>query len=202
MVSRSLAVIAALVIVVPQRARAQGGDQHQPDVQALEMQQQIQHIMQTRSPDAEAAGREWLKKISPNLVPMLDSLHRSSQDEYWMEIAQLTAQMNMVQNIAHYKDSARADVVAEMFGLEANARAQQRAYRSASEASRPAIRSRIEGLMTQHFDLEDQLRALEIADIERRLAEVRAESQRRRDKRAEFIRFAVDDIVRDAIRPH
>ena len=44
-------------------------------------------------------------------------------------------------------------------------------------------------------------RALGIADIGRRLAEVRAESQRRREKRAEFIKFAVDDIIRDAIRP-
>src|SRR6266571_5365728 len=65
----------------------------------------------------------------------------------------------------------------------------------------PAIRNKIEGLITQHFDLEDQLRALEIADIERRLADVRAESQRRREKRSEFIKFAVDDIIRDAIRP-
>ena len=56
-------------------------------------------------------------------------------------------------------------------------------------------------LRNQPFDLEDQLRALEIADIERRLTEVRAESQRRRERRAEFIKFAVDDIVRDAIRP-
>jgi ABC-type lipoprotein export system ATPase subunit len=88
-----------------------------------------------------------------------------------------------------------------MFGLEANARAQQRAYRAASESSRLAIRKQIEAYISQHFDLEDQLRAREIADIERRLADVRAESQRRRDKRAEFIKFAVDDIVRDAIRP-
>ncbi len=88
-----------------------------------------------------------------------------------------------------------------MFGLEANARAQQRAYRTASEPNRPAIRKQIETLISQHFDLEDQLRAREIADIERRLADVRAESQRRRDKRTEFIKFAVDDIVRDAIRP-
>jgi len=42
---------------------------------------------------------------------------------------------------------------------------------------------------------------LEVADIERRLADVRAETTRRRDRRAEFIKFAVDDIIRDAIRP-
>src|ERR1041384_8073214 len=88
-----------------------------------------------------------------------------------------------------------------MFGLEASARAQQRAYRNAAESARPAIRAKIEALITQHFDLEDQLRALEIAAIERRLTDVRAESQRRRDKRAEFIKFAVDDIVRDARSP-
>src|SRR5712671_3961555 len=66
---------------------------------------------------------------------------------------------------------------------------------------RVSICLRMETLISQHFDLEDQLRTREIADIERRLADVRAESQRRRDKRAEFIKFAGDDIVRDAIRP-
>jgi hypothetical protein len=122
------------------------------------------------------------------------------KDQYWMEVAQLTVQFDMVQKL-NRRDSVRAQLVGKMFGLEANARAQQRAYRTALESNRPAIRKQIEALITRHFDLEDQLRALEIADIERRLADVRAESQRRRDKRAEFIKFAVDDIVRDAIRP-
>ena len=107
----------------------------------------------------------------------------------------------MVEKLSQ-RDSVRAQLVGKMFGLEANARAQQRAYRIAAEARRPAIRGKIEALIKQHFDLENQLRAREIADIERRLAEVRAESQRRIDKRAEFIKFAVDDIIRDAIRPH
>ena len=123
-----------------------------------------------------------------------------STDQYWAEVAQLTVQFDMVQKL-NGRDSVRAQLVGKMFGLEANARAQQRAYRIASESRRPAIRTQIETLISQHFDLEDRLRALEIADIERRLTEVRAESQRRRDKRAEFIKFAVDDIVRDATRP-
>jgi Arc/MetJ-type ribon-helix-helix transcriptional regulator len=123
-----------------------------------------------------------------------------SQDQYWMEVAQLTVQFDMVQKLSQ-RDTARAQLVGQMFGLEANARAQQRAYRTASEANRSAIRKQIEALITKHFDLEDQLRALEIADIERRLADVRAENQRRRDNRSEFIKFAVDDIIRDAVRP-
>jgi Arc/MetJ-type ribon-helix-helix transcriptional regulator len=159
--------------------------------------------------------------VAPNRVAGLDSLRNQSngtnnqpimvvdgvpvssppsQDQYWMEVAQLTVQFDMVQKLSQ-RDTARAQLVGQMFGLEANARAQQRAYRTASEANRSAIRKQIEALITKHFDLEDQLRALEIADIERRLADVRAESQRRRDKRSEFIKFAVDDIIRDAIRP-
>ncbi|HYX82501.1 MAG TPA: hypothetical protein VE714_08925, partial [Gemmatimonadales bacterium] len=66
---------------------------------------------------------------------------------------------------------------------------------------RENYRTQLEKLMGNHFDIENQLRLLEIKDIERRLADVRAETQRRIDKRAEFIRFAVDDIVRDAMRP-
>jgi hypothetical protein len=88
-----------------------------------------------------------------------------------------------------------------MFGLEATARTLQRAYRGANEAQREDIRGQLEKVIAAHFDSENQLRLLEIKDIERRLGEVRAETQRRLDKRAEFIKFAVDDIVRDAIRP-
>src|SRR5205809_6735103 len=104
----------------------------------------------------------------------------------------------MVQKLRR-RDSDRAQLVGKMFGLEANARAQQRVFRTASESNRPAIRGKIEALITQHFDLKDKLRALEIADIERRLVDVRAESQRRREKRAEFVMVEWGDIIRGAI---
>ena len=207
--------ISALTCVVGLLTAAAGAAQEMPNPQ--QMQLQVQQIMQQRPREAEAAARAFLLGVAPDRVAGLDSLRdRAKQptfvaegnpvgspgddDAYWMEVAQLTVQFDMVQKLAQ-RDGARAELVGKMFGLEANARAQQRAYRTASEANRPAIRSKIEALISQHFDLEDQLRAREIADIERRLADVRAESQRRRDKRAEFIKFAVDDIVRDAIRP-
>jgi len=190
-----------------------------PNPQAMQMQ--VQQIMQQRPREAEAAARAFLMLVAPERVNGLDSLREQAnagnnqpiivvdgvpvsspplQDQYWMEVAQLTVQFDMVQKL-NRRDSVRAQLVGRMFGLEANARAGQRAYRTTSESNRPAIRKRIEALISQHFDIEDQLRSLEIADIERRLADVRAESQRRREKRAEFIKFAVDDIVRDAIRP-
>jgi len=169
-----------------------------PNPQAMQMQ--VQRIAQERPREAEAASRAWLQNVAPDLIPSLDSLKAASADQYWMEVAQLTVQFNIFQNIWR-RDSVRAQIVGKMFGLEANARARQRAFRTATEAQRQALRTQIEALISQHFDLEDRLRSLEIADIERRLAEVRAESQRRREKRAEFIKFAVDDIIRDAIRP-
>src|SRR5438874_6905976 len=209
----------ALIGVLGLLAGSSGVAQDMPNPQAMQIQ--VQQIMQQRPREAEAAARAFLMLVAPERVNGLDSLREQAnsannqplvvvdgvpvsgpppQDQYWMEVAQLTVQFDMVQKL-NRRDSVRAQVVGKMFGLEANARAQQRAYRIASETNRPAIRKQIETLISQHFDLEDQLRALEIADIERRLAEVRAESQRRRDKRAEFIKFAVDDIVRDATRP-
>jgi len=203
--------------------------QEMPNPQAMQMQ--VQQIMQQRPREAEAAARAFLMLVAPERLKGLDSLREQanaannqpvvvvngvlqpgvvvdgvpvssppSQDQYWMEVAQLTVQFDMVQKL-NSRDSARAQLVSRMFGLEANARAEQRAYRTASESNRPAIRRQIVVIIDQHFDVEDMLRDLEIADIERRLTEVRAESQRRRDHRAEFIKFAVDDIVRDAIRP-
>ena len=216
MVVRSLALI---MLTLTTLARAQQPGPQMPDPQAMQMQ--VQQIMQQRPREAEAAARAFLILVAPDRVAGLDSLRTQAngtsnqpiivvdgvpvssppaQDQYWMEVAQLTVQFDMVQKLSQ-RDSVRAQLVGKMFGLEANARAQQRTYRTAPESHRPVIRKKIEALITQHFDLEDQLRALEIADIERRLADVRAESQRRRDNRAEFIKFAVDDIVRDAIRP-
>lgn len=202
MVARSFSLIGVLLLSAITSARGQGvPNLQQPDVQAMEMQVQMQLILMKRSPESEATGRDWLQKIAPDVMPAVDSLKQAAYDVYWTEIAQLAAQQGLVSNIVYTKDTLRANVVTKMFGVEARARVEQRAYRSASAALRPAIRAKLEPLMARHFDLEDQLRALEVADIERRLADVRAENQRRRDNRSEFIKFAVDDIIRDAIRP-
>lgn len=194
--NRMLLAVAALMFAgMTLRAQDQGP---MPNPQAMQMQ--VQRIAQERPREAEAASRAWLQNVAPELIPSLDSLKTASIDQYWMEVGRLTVQFDVFQNVMR-RDTVRAQLVGKMFGLEAKARAQQRAYRTASESARPAIRTKIEALITQHFDLEDQLRALEVADIERRLADVRAETQRRHDRRAEFIRWAVDDIVRDAMRP-
>jgi hypothetical protein len=206
MVARNAGLALVLVLFPATRASAQDPGQTMPNPQAMQMQ--VQRIAEQRPREAEAAARGFLHVISmqrgqgpaESSIAALDQLKANDPDAYWGEVAQLTVQFDVVQSLVR-RDSVRAGLVTQMFGLEANARAQQRAYRTASESSRPAIRKQIEVLITQHFDLEDQLRAREIADIERRLADVRAESQRRREKRAEFIRFAVDDIVRDAVRP-
>ncbi len=217
--------ISGVIGVIGCLAASAGAAQDMPNPQVMQLQ--VRQIVQQRPREAEAAARAFLILVAPERVNGLDSLREQSnassnqplyvvdgvlrpfqepvsgppaQDQYWMEVAQLTVQFDMVQKLSQ-RDSLRAQLVGKMFGLEANARAQQRAYRTASEANHPAIRKQIEALISQHFDLEDQLRAREIADIERRLVDVRAESQRRREKRAEFIKFAVDDIIRDAIRP-
>jgi hypothetical protein len=172
--------------------------QDMPSPQAMQMQ--VQKIAQERPREAEAAARAFLMLVAPDRIPGLDSLKGRSVDQYWMEVGQLTVQFEMVQNL-NRRDSVRAQFAARMFGLEANARALQRTYRGASESQRGAIRSQLETLIGEHFDIENQLRRLEIADIERRLADVRADTQRRVDKRVEFVKWAVDDIIRDATRP-
>jgi len=192
--ARSLSLAVVLAVAAASRGRAQ----EMPNPQM--MQVQVQRIAQERPREAEVAARAFLQLVAPDRIPALDSLKSTALDAYWMEVAQLTVQFDMVQTLVR-RDSARAGLVAQMFGTEAQARALQRAYRGAPEGQRPALRGRLETLITRHFELEDQLRALEIADIERRLAEVRAETQRRHDKRAELVRWAVDDIIRDATRP-
>lgn len=203
---RVLSVVAVVSLLVAALATAQE-PQSMPNPQAMQIQ--AQRIAQERPREAEAAARAFIQVISmqrgmpsaESRLSELDQLKRAMPDAYWGEVGQLTVQFDMVQNLSR-RDSLRANLVTMMFGLESMARSLQRAYRDASEPQRDSYRAQLEKLISDHFDLENQLRALEIADIERRLAEVRAESQRRQDKRAEFIKFAVDDIIRDAIRPH
>jgi len=189
-----------------------------PNPQAMQMQ--VQKIAQERPREAEAAARAFLHLVAQDRIGALDSLKASALDSYWMEVGQLTVQFDMVQNLVR-RDSVRAGLVARMFGIEVYARGLQRSYRAASvppRSNQPVfvvdgvpvdnsspqlqqIKTQLTALIGQHFDVEDQLRALEVADIERRLTEVRAESQRRREKRVELVKWAVEDIIRDATRP-
>lgn len=172
--------------------------QEMPNPQAMQMQ--VQQIMQQRPREAEAAAHAFLQLVAPERLGELGVLKERTPDVYWNEVAQLTVQFEVVQNL-NRRDSVRAQLVGRMFGLEAHARTLQRAYRHASEAQRAAFRTQLETLIGGHFDIENQLRLLEIKDIERRLADVRAETQRRLEKRLEFVRWSVDDIIRDALRP-
>lgn len=180
---------------------ASGAAAQEPNPQAMQMQ--VQKIAQERPREAEAAARAFIMLIAPERAEgprSLDSLKVRSLDQYWMEVAQLTVQFDMVQTLVR-RDSVRAQLVAKMFGIESSARELQRAYRGAAEAQRTQLRTQLETLIGGHFDIENQLRVLEMKDIERRLADVRTETQRRIDKRLELVKWAVDDIVRDATRP-
>ena len=121
----------------------------------------------------------------------------------------------------------RQQLMAQMFGAEARARTLQRDYiqirqnRSArpSTGNQPifvvdgvqineadsgrvrAIREQLQVVLERHLAAEDSMRSLEIADVERRLAQVREETARRRRDRAELVRRMVDEVLRDAQRP-
>ena len=104
--------------------------QEMPNPQAMQLQ--VQRIAQERPREAEAAARAFLQNVAPERIAGLDSLKSAAPDAYWMEVAQLTVQFDMFQNLWR-RDSVRAQLVARMFGLEANARALQRTYRAAPE---------------------------------------------------------------------
>lgn len=203
MVARSLALI---MLTLATLAGAQQPGPQMPDPQAMQLQ--VQRIAQERPREAEAAARAFLHVIAQQRgqgpveqnLSMLEQLKSSDPDAYWREVGQLTVQFDLVQNLTR-RDSVRAGLVTQMFGLEVMARTLQRAYRGATETQRDALRSQLEKVIAAHFDYENQLRLFEIKDIERRLAEVRTETARRVEKRAEFVKWTVDDIIRDATRP-
>jgi len=171
-----------------------------PEIAAQQAQVRalLEQIARQRPVQAESAARELLRRLQVE-QPMLDSLRARSLDQYWQEVAQLTVQREM---LAHQADSLRQQLMAQMFGAEARARTLQRAYRETADSGQErAIRERLQTVLERHFAAEDSLRSLEIADVERRLAQVRAETARRRRDRAALVRQMVDDVLRDAQRP-
>jgi len=187
---------AAALAGLPVVARAQ--DSAQAARQAAEMRAAIEQIARDRPPQAEAAAREMLRRFQIERTAM-DSLRQRSLAEYWAEVAQLTVQREM---LMHQEDSLRQNLMAQMFGAEARARALQRDYRETADSTRErAIRERLQVILERHFTAEDSLRTLEIADVERRLAQVRAETERRRRERSALVRQMVDQVLRDAGKP-
>ena len=192
---RFVPVLAALAAL----ATAAGAqDSAQMAAQQAQVRAMVEQIARERPPQAENAARELLRRLQIERS-MLDSLHQSSIAEYWGEVAQLTVQQQMLSQMG---DSMRQQLMAQMFGAEARARGLQRAYRTTADSGQErAIRERLQMVLERHFAAEDSLRALEIADVERRLAQVRAETVRRRRDRVQLVRQMVEEVLRGAQRP-
>jgi hypothetical protein len=211
---RNVATAVALVVLA-RPVVAQGPD----SAQAAQVRAMIDQIARDRPPQAEAAARDLYARLQLQRA-VLDSLRQRSLAEYWAEVAQATVQREM---LMHQQDSLRQQLMAQLFASEARARALQRDYRQVHQPSAPnqpvlivdgvpitdttssgrerVIRQRLQELITRHMVAEDSLRELEIADVERRLTQIRAETEQRRRQRAELVRQQVDQILRDATRP-
>ena len=192
---RFVPVLAALAALAT-TARAQ--DSAQMAAQQAQVRAMVEQIARERPPQAENAARELLRRLQIERSA-LDSLRQSSIAEYWGEVAQLTVQQQMLSQMG---DSMRQQLMAQMFGAEARARGLQRAYRATADSGQErAIRERLQMVLERHFAAEDSLRALEIADVERRLTQVRAETVRRRRDRVQLVRQMVEEVLRGAQRP-
>jgi hypothetical protein len=182
--------------MLPTTAWAQ--DSAQAAAQQAQLRAMVEQIARERPPQAENLARELLRRVQMDRT-VLDSLRQRSIAEYWGEVAQLTVQQQMLSQVS---DSMRQQLMTQMFGAEARARGLQRAYRETSDSGQErAIRQRLQVVLERHLAAEDSLRTLEIADVERRLAQVRAEAARRRRDRATLIQEMVEQVLRDAKPP-
>lgn len=197
---RSIGLAVVVLVTFGPSARAQDSLRQAMEEAARQAQVRamLDHIARERPAQAEAVARLMAGRLKLE-QRMLDSLLARSRDQYWQEVAQLVVQEQMLKQV---QDSARRKLVTQMFGAEALARGLQRAYRDAMDSAQErAIRARLEAVLERHLAVEDSLRALEIAEVERRLARVRAEAEGRQRARAELVRRMVEEILRDAKQP-
>ena len=192
---RDVMSLVAMCGTLPAMARAQASPQD--SMQAAQMRAIVEQIARDRPPQAEAMARKMMQVIQMQQT-VFDSLRARSLAEYWAEVAQLTVQGKMLEQA----DEQRRTIMAQLFGTEARARQLQRTYRDAPDTTQvAAIRDQLRQLLDRHFTAEDSLRQLEVAEVERRLVQIRADTDRRRRERAELVRRQVEKILEDAQRP-
>jgi hypothetical protein len=202
-------LVPVLFAAVANHAAAQSVPGQLP--QDVQVQQQVLNIVRDHPSSAAYEARAFLHIIAPEEelrddpaygpgYPTLDRLKDADVDAYWREVAQLAVQFDILQTVMR-RDSTRARYMAGMFKTEYFARTIQRAWRGSTDAQRTTLRSQLETVMSQHFDLEEQLRSLEMQDIQRRLADAQADFQRRQQRKTELVRWSVDDIIHGAERP-
>jgi hypothetical protein len=216
-----IVALAALVMATPVSVSAQqysprppsyvlSGPPYRPqDFPDREVMRQVNEIVNDRPREAEAAATAFLINIARHRTdprselprfPIMEQLKAANPDAYWREVAELVMQFEILRR-ASFRDSLRGSALIAMFGAEFELRALQRGWKQANEADRRTMRTQIETMVGRKVDAEDRLRELEMADIERRLADARTESERRRTRRAEVVRNAVDDFIIVAGRP-
>ena len=191
-------VLVAAVAALATPVRAQDSAQAvQQAAEQAHLRAMIEQIARQRPVQAESAAREMFRRLQL-AQQSLDSLRARSPDQYWQEVAQLTVQREMLRQMS---DSVRLPLMAQMFSAEARARSLQRAYRETADSGQErVIRERLQAVLERHLAAEDSMRDLEVADIQRRLAAVRGETERRRRERVELVRQMVEQVLRDARR--
>ena len=224
---RKVVLVMAACALVVTRVGAQ--DSAQRAAQQAELRAAIEQIARDRPPHAEMAARDLMRQLSLAQAS-LDSLRMKSLGEYWGEVAQLTVQREMLLHQAdslrrklmgqmfateaqaralqrQYRDmtatAATPGPIIVINGVPVSGVIDGVPVKGDTIPSQQTrmIRQRLQELLGRHFAAEDSLRSLEIADIEHRLEQVRAETERRRRERAELVRREVDEILRQAVRP-
>src|SRR5256885_2639982 len=126
-------VVVAIVVLAAARGAAQDSAQLAPlqaaqqalqqAAQQAQMRAMLEQIVRQRQVQAESSARVMLRRLQLQ-QQTLDSLRARSADQYWQEVAQLTVQAQVLQQMG----DSRQQLMAQMFGAEARARALQRDY--------------------------------------------------------------------------
>jgi hypothetical protein len=188
--------------------RARSQDQYWQEVAQLTVQQQmlqqVQDSMRRRLMAQMFGAEAQARALQRDYRGMIDTIYRGKIDTVRRKIDTVYVYRGKIDSVSGQRqplvvvDGVPISGGVPITGVPSNAVSVT--VRADSERVR-AIREQLQAILERHFAAEDSLRSLEIADVERRLAQVRAETLRRRRDRAELVRQMVEEVLRDAKRP-
>lgn len=138
------------------------------------------------TPEQEQEALQFAQEFDPPLAEHLSELKIERPDRYKREIGRLLKEKMRLERLQR-KDPERYEQVFKIHSMEAKSKALGRRYREADEAEKAKIKTQLQSLLGELFDLRNLDREEEVSRLEKRLDELRRSLAMREKNKEQII---------------
>lgn len=195
------------VVAEPEKVPARGEEAHlhkrpftqegQERVRPRQQQPRREPEVLYLNPDQEEETLEYLKEFHPDQAGDLLLLKARRPERYWTVLSRAFREMRYLEGLKE-KDPERYERVSREKKLEREAWNLSRKYRQTEDDNEKVrLREELKSLLDQVFDYRQMNRQEEIEKLEKRLAELKENNQRRLANKNEIVQRRLKQLLGD-----